>query len=330
MELYEKNGNAIYILNVLKKYSDEDHLLQVKDIKEKIKEIYHVEIDPRTIRRIINLLKEKLEYDISTRNENGKGYYILKNPATDFEPGEIRAIIDTFCYSNFISTNIAEGIIEKCKNMQSIYENQKLNNYQVIMNDTKTENKEIIKNIEDIVNAIYEQRKIKFSYFKYELNSKLEKVIVNKIIATPYRIVYNLEQFYVVCYKDGAPKLYTYRIDRMKDIQILKEKANSKISQRELEKFIKTSVAMYGGKSELIEFSCHMDLLDMVIEQFGKNIRLEKIDDTRFKAIIKANPKGFRFWALRNIEYVKIITPISLKKEIKDTIQKVCDESWKD
>ena len=27
MELYEKNGNCIYILNVLKKYSDEDHML---------------------------------------------------------------------------------------------------------------------------------------------------------------------------------------------------------------------------------------------------------------------------------------------------------------
>ena len=32
MELYEKNGNILYILNILKKYSDEEHLLQIKDI----------------------------------------------------------------------------------------------------------------------------------------------------------------------------------------------------------------------------------------------------------------------------------------------------------
>ena len=102
MELYEKNGNAIYILNILKKYSNEDHMLQVSDIKEKVKELYEIDIDPRTIRRIINLLKYKLDYDISTRNENGLGYFIYRNPDTDFEPGEIRAIIDNFSYANYI------------------------------------------------------------------------------------------------------------------------------------------------------------------------------------------------------------------------------------
>ena len=76
MELYEKNGNAIYILNVLKKYTDENHMLKASEIRKKVNEIYKVDIDERTIRRIINLLKykEELSYDISTRQENGKGY----------------------------------------------------------------------------------------------------------------------------------------------------------------------------------------------------------------------------------------------------------------
>lgn len=75
MDLYEKNGNCIYILNVLKKYTDSEHTLASTEIGEKVKEIYNVEIDPRTIRRNINLLKYKLNYDISTREENGKGYF---------------------------------------------------------------------------------------------------------------------------------------------------------------------------------------------------------------------------------------------------------------
>ena len=66
MDLYEKNGNILYILNVLKKYSDEDHQLSAAEIGRKVKETYDVEIDPRTIRRNINLLKYKLNYDIST------------------------------------------------------------------------------------------------------------------------------------------------------------------------------------------------------------------------------------------------------------------------
>ena len=55
MDLYEKNGNILYILNVLKKYSDEEHMLTAAEMQRKIKEIYDVEIDTRTIRRNINL-----------------------------------------------------------------------------------------------------------------------------------------------------------------------------------------------------------------------------------------------------------------------------------
>ena len=77
MELYEKNGNILYILNVLKKYSDEEHILPISELKEKIKEVDWEDIDPRTIRRNINLLQQKFGYDISTYNDNKKGYYIL-------------------------------------------------------------------------------------------------------------------------------------------------------------------------------------------------------------------------------------------------------------
>ena len=75
MDLYEKNGNILYILNVLKKYSDENHKMSAAEIGRKVEEIYGVEIDSRTIRRNINLLKYKLDFDISTRDENGQGHY---------------------------------------------------------------------------------------------------------------------------------------------------------------------------------------------------------------------------------------------------------------
>ena len=35
MDLYEKNGNILYILNVLKKYSNEEHKLSISEIKNK-------------------------------------------------------------------------------------------------------------------------------------------------------------------------------------------------------------------------------------------------------------------------------------------------------
>ena len=207
MDLYEKNGNILYILNVLKKYSDSEHMLSVAEIQRKIKEIYNVEIDSRTIRRNINLLKYKLDYDISTRDENGKGYYINRDPDTDFEPGEIRAIIDNFSYANYIVPSIAREIIKKCKKMQTIYENEILKDYQIYSVNSKTENVEVIKNIEDISNSIYHNHKIKFEYWKYEIYQKLEKQIVSTPVVSPYAIVYNKQEFYLIGIKEGQDKI---------------------------------------------------------------------------------------------------------------------------
>lgn len=321
MELYPKNGNPIYILNVLKKYSDEEHMLSAAEIGKKVKEIYDVEIDPRTIRRNINLLKEKLDYDISTRDENGKGYYILKNPDTDFEAGEIRAIIDTFSYANYIVPSIAKNIIQKCKNMQNIYENKKLNNYQIYSNDAKTENMEVIKNIEDISDSIQNRNKIQFEYWKYHMGQKLEKEIWTKPTVAPYAIVYNNQQFYLIGIKEGQQDFYHYRLDRIKNLKKLEEKRTIPKTNSQIREFAESTVKMFGGKKERIEAVCAMHLLDVVFDDFGKNITIQKIDDKKFRLILDVSTRGFKTWVMRNIDSVEVISPIALRNEVKEIIE---------
>lgn len=322
MELYEKNGNILYILNVLKKYSDEEHKLTSVDIQEKIKEIYEVEIDTRTIRRNINLLKEKFEYDISTRQENGKGYYISKDPETDFEPGEIRAIIDNFSYANYIVPSISKSIIEKCKNIQNIYENEKLKDYEVYSKDSKTQNVEVIKNIEDITDAIQNKSKIQFEYWKYGLTNKLEEVIVSTPKVSPYAMVYNKQEFYLIGIKEGQSNFYHYRLDRMKNVEILKEKVEIKKSKKQIQEFAESTVEMFGGEKEEIEANVNMILLNAVLDQFGRNVTIIKKDETEFKMLVDTNSMGFRMWAMRNIDMVEVIRPKSLRDEMKDIIKK--------
>lgn len=323
MDLYEKNGNILYILNVLKKYSDEDHMLSAVEIQKKVKAIYNVEIDPRTIRRNINLLKYKLDYDISTREDNGKGYYINRDPETDFEPGEIRAIIDNFSYANYIVPSIAKNIIKKCKNIQTIYENEKIKDYQIYAKDSKTENAEVIKNIEDISNSIYEHKKIKFEYWKYSITNKLEKKIVSIPIVSPYAIVYNKQEFYLIGIKDGQQKFYNYRIDRIKNIQFLNDEIKIKKKKSEIQDFVESSTEMFGGKKEEIEAICHIWLLDTIFDIFGRNVTIEKIsnDDEHFKLVVDTNPLGFRMWAMRNIDLVEVKRPLALRKEMQEIIK---------
>lgn len=323
MDLYEKNGNILYILNVLKKYSDEEHMLSAIEIQRKVKEIYDVEIDPRTIRRNINLLKYKLDYDISTREENGKGYYINRDPETDFEPGEIRTIIDNFSYANYIVPSIAKEIIKKCKNMQNIYENEKLKDYQIYSVNSKTENAEVIKNIEDISESIFQNKKIKFEYWKYAITNKLEKKIVSTPTVSPYAIIYNKQEFYLIGIKEGETKFYNYRLDRMKNVQILNEDIKIKKKKSEIQDFAESSTEMFGGEKEEIEAICHIWLLDTIFETFGRNVTIEKIpnDEEYFKLLVDTNTMGFKMWAMRNIDLVEVKRPITLRNEMQEVVK---------
>ena len=319
MDLYEKNGNILYILNILKKYTDSEHMISASEIQRKIKEIYNVEIDTRTIRRNINLLKYKLDYDISTRDENGKGYYLSRDPETDFEPGEVRAIIDTFSYASYIVPNIAKNIIKKCKKLQTIYENEKIKDYKIFANDTKTENVEVLKNIEDISEGIYKNKKITFEYWKYTITNKLEKTIVSTPIVSPYAIVYNKQEFYLIGIKEGQNEFYNYRIDRMKNLKILSKNITIKKKKSEIQDFAESSTEMFGGKKEEIEAVCHILLLDTILDIFGKNITIEKIPQSKeyFKLKVDTNPMGFKMWAMRNIDLVEVKSPTSLRNELK-------------
>lgn len=315
---HEKNGNAIYIINVLKKYSNEDHMLSILDIIKYIENIYGVKNDRRTIERNIELLKEKLDYDIEiTKVGNKNYYYLLNNPDIDFETGEIRAIIDTFSYATFIPEIISKEIINKCRNMQNIYENKKLKDYQIYSNHIKTNNMEIIKNIEDINTAIFNKKKITFDYYKYKLNPTLKNVKVSSFKVSPYTIIYSIQELYLIALNQGEDKLKKFRLDRIKNINIIDEKVSNKVSKNDINEIVKASISMYGTTGEEIIVLCDNYLLDNVIEVFGKDIKISKYDDNHFKLIMNKDIEGFKYYVLKNIEFIKIIKPQKLIDEIE-------------
>ncbi len=321
MELYEKSGNILYILNVLKKYTDEKHKLSVSELKNKIKEEYNVSIEPRTIRRDINLLKEKFGYDISTYNDNNIGYYISNDPETDFEPGEIRAIIDMFSYSTFIEKSLAKGIIKKCKNLQNIYENEKIKNYKVYSPKAKTTNMEVIKNIEDISNSIKNNHKIKFDYWKYAIiGTKIEKQNKGSHIVSPYAIFYEKQQLYMMAIKDGKNNFVNYRLDRIRNLEETSEPITIKKSEKDIEHFANTTVEAFSGDEVEIEAICKESFIEEVLEKFGNMVEITPINPQNFKMKLCVNPMGFKLWATRNLDMVTVTKPQNLVEEIKNNI----------
>ena len=323
-KLHEKNGNILYILNILKKYSDEDHILTAKEITNLVKEEYGVDNDDRTIRRNISLLKEKFGYDISTKNENKKGYYLIKDYYSDFDLGEIRTIIDTISFAPYITKEKSRKIIGKCMDLLNNYELDKLDDYKIVSDNIKTLNDEVINNIESIYDAIYNNKKISFTYNHYVLDSNklVFKPTSNEIrIISPYKIINSIQEFYLICVKKGEDKLKTYRIDRMTNLKVLDEELNNNIDKKEIQEFIDSQISMFGGKPTNITIKCENIMLDNVVELLGRNLNYKMYDDKHFKVDVSVNEEAFINWYLRNLGKIEVLKPLSLKEKINNRLK---------
>jgi len=70
-----KKKSLLCVLEVLKEYTDKDHILKQSELKELVEINYDLIIDRRTLYANIDLLIE-FGYDISTFNDNKIGYYL--------------------------------------------------------------------------------------------------------------------------------------------------------------------------------------------------------------------------------------------------------------
>ena len=317
--LHTNLGNIIYIYDVLKKYSDVDHILSVKDIIKYVKKEFDEEIEDRTVRRNIRVLIEKLDIDIETFKENRRGYYLRTK---DFEFSEIKMIIDLLHYSKFMEETFSVEIEEKLKGLLSISEQKTINETEkteVYSKNIKTINKDVLNNIEVLSNSIKSKTKVKIEYYRYDLNKKLKLETTKRV--SPYAIFCENEFYYLIAYNEKFNELSYFRLDRIKNIKST-EIPNVKTNQS-IKDFVQSSVYMFGGEREVIELKCDMLILDAVIEKFGTNIEIQKIDDNHFKVKLYVCPKGLKMWIMQYLNYVEVLEPTSIREELKNNLKEI-------
>ena len=322
-KLFLKNGNVLYILNILKKYSDEDHILSAKDITRLIEEEYDVKNDDRTIRRNINLLIDKFGYNISTRKDNNKGYYLIKDYYKDFDIGEIRTIIDTISFAPYITKERSRSIIGKCMELLNEYELEKLDDYNILSDNIKTINDEVIDNIEIIYDAIFQHKKISFDYNHYVLDSNklvFKNTTNERRIVSPSIIINSIQEFYLIGYKHSDKMIKTYKIDRMTNVKMLDEDSVT-IKKDKIKEIVDSMMSMFSGNPIKITIKCNNLMLDNVVELFGRKLDYRMYDNNHFKVSIKVNEDGFTSWYLRSLGKVEILEPIELKNNINKKIK---------
>ena len=165
------------ILDILRKYSDEDHRLSQKDIAEILKTEYDMAADRKAIRRnILNLMD--CGYDI----EYSESIRMVPNPKTgqpeesylwsdfylerDFTDSELRLLIDSLLFSKHIPYSQCRELVGKLERLSNVYFRSRVKHIAWLPDD-KTDNKQLFLTIDLLDEAISRGRKVSFKYLEY-------------------------------------------------------------------------------------------------------------------------------------------------------------------
>ena len=275
----------------------------------------------------LNALKKagiKVEY-----SEKSKGWLLLNPP---FEPNEVRLIIDSVQASKFITQKKAASLTKKITDNFGSGRQKNLNRQAYVYDRIRSQNDEVVSEIERIHEAIAANRKISFRYFHYAPDRNRTKTYSKsgeKVTVSPFALYWSNGNLYLNAY-DGK-KMRFYRVDRMEDIskEPLHEKreGHDLFDSKDLTHQKAKIFGMYSqGKVYNVRFRCHNWMAHAVIDQFGKDIMM-MIDDAEhftFSHFVDISPPFFA-WVATFGRAIKIVSPEPVVKEMRLFLQKSMD-----
>ncbi|MDY4788564.1 MAG: hypothetical protein SO253_04570 [Bacilli bacterium] len=168
-----KKEGILCFLDVMIKYSDENHPLSVAKIMELLKEKHHIDVAKQTVYNYFEVL-EAMNIEVV---KGDKGRYLLSRT---LEKEEAFLLCHSIIANNTIEEKYSQDMIQKIIGTQSTYFDSSFIHY--IYNVDKKDNKDLFLNISLIGECIKTKCKISFNYttynFKKEIINKREKNIM--------------------------------------------------------------------------------------------------------------------------------------------------------
>ncbi len=332
----------MYILDVLRRYSDADHRLSQMDIIDILQKEFDMSADRKAVKRNLMNLKEfgyNLECSETVRrNKNGEEEIIYTDwyLERDFSDAELRLLIDSLLFSKHIPYSQCKELIEKIEGLSNCYFKSKVRHVHNLP-DNQPKNAELFYNIEILDEAIERNLKVVFYYGDYGTDKRLhlrkdEDGEPKEYLINPYQMVATNGRYYLIANIEKYDNLSHYRVDHIRNIRILDDPTKP---QREVQglknglnlpKHMAEHIYMFSGKSEKVTMRTTPNMVGDIIDWFGGDVRFSDETDDLIQVHVTANLHAMRFWALQYAPYVTILSPQSLvddvKQDLKDAMEK--------
>ena len=313
--MQEKKTNLLAVLQVLKDYTDENHILSQKEIAEHLNNEYGLTIDRRTVYKDIRMLID-FGYDISTYAENEVGYYLKDR---EFSNEEMTLICNAISSADFISEEQADVMVEKMLKSQSEYNKENFRNKILIHNNNKNASSEnYFSNAERINEAIQKKEAVTFDLLKYDRDKNLIKKREEPYVVSPYQLVKVKDITYLLGRLKGEYRLSHYRLDKMADVSADPADFVEMDDSMDLKGYVRDNVFMEESmETRVIRLICSYEILDDLIDLFGRDLEVREYNKDYFLTTVKVSKQAMIYIALQYVDHLEIIEPKELREEMK-------------
>lgn len=313
----------LYLMKMLLEKTDEEHTITLNDMIAEL-ERYDITAERKSIYDDLEALRQ-YGIDIVTRKSKTTDYFVASRL---FELPELKLLVDIVQSSKFITHKKSNELIKKIESLTSVHQARKLQRQVYVANRVKTMNELIYCNVDTLHIAISENRQISFKYYEYNLDKKKQfRNSGQAYIVSPYALSWVDENYYLISHYPKNPGLTHFRVDRMTEIKLLDEPRwdlSEIIGNKSLDiaEYSKKIFNMFSGEQETVMIQFDHSLVNVVIDRFGKDVSLEKADETHINVRVNvAVSSTFLAWVFQFGNEVKILSPDGVLEKYKQMLQ---------
>ncbi len=289
-------------------------------------------------RIITDNLFEELETDCEIDNDGDKFDFETIYYNHIFSEEEVNSIINAIMLSKFIEPDEAKKLIEKIKtNLTSVHSSKKYSVDKIEKtNEVTFDRKTLAKNLNKIIKAIENDKKIIMKFYGYAQSMNLKISYMHNI--SPYYIITYNGKYYLIAIRDSdddenPPTMMICRIDLMQEINLTEEirvpVENVKgFPQKVDDRFLRQHYNM--SYDEPIEFTLKIRTkwLTFLYDAFGKTAIVSKIEneENTYNVELKCSPFGMMSFAMQYSDMVEIVSPKKYRDEIKQRLEKLLEK----
>lgn len=255
--------------------------------------------------------------------QNGGKYYV---GSRDFELPELKLLVDIVQSSKFITEKKTLSLIKKLEGLASVHDARRLQREVYVRNRVKSMNESVYYNVDEISGAIQQDRAIRFRYFEYTPRKERRFRRDGRFYeASPYALLCDDENYYLLAWDDAAKQMKHYRVDKMTAISPKRKARQGKEAFQALDMsaYGKSVFGMFGGAAQQVRIRFAGHLAGAVIDRFGKEVVLAVEDETHFIATLPVvvSPQFFG-WVVGFGAEAEVLSPPDVRQELYDYLQK--------